>query len=142
MGKDRSIVFRTAQGWSGVAVSGRGVTRVVLPRNDRQAVLRALQAFSEDVQDAPEEEHRTQALQKRAAKLLQGYFGGSNDVLALPLDLDGTTSFQRSVWQAARSIPYGETRSYGWIARRIGKPKAARAVGQAMGANPVPVLVP
>ncbi len=58
-----------------------------------------------------------------------------------PLDLAGT-AFQKSVWQAMRKISIGQTKSYGEIARAIGRPKAVRAVGGACGANPVPVLVP
>lgn len=58
-----------------------------------------------------------------------------------PLDLAGT-AFQKSVWNALRKTPFGETRSYGEIARQIGNPKAVRAVGGACGANPIPVLVP
>ena len=60
----------------------------------------------------------------------------------LPLDLEDNTPFQMKVWQALRAIPYGRVRSYGWVARKIGKPRAARAVGSACGANPVPLLVP
>jgi O-6-methylguanine DNA methyltransferase len=58
-----------------------------------------------------------------------------------PLDLAGT-EFQKSVWNALRKIPLGKTKSYGEIARAIGRPRAVRAVGGACGANPVPVLVP
>ena len=58
-----------------------------------------------------------------------------------PLDLAGT-EFQKSVWNALRKISFGKTKSYGEIARAIGRPKAVRAVGGACGANPVPVLVP
>jgi|ERR1017187_3421859 O-6-methylguanine DNA methyltransferase len=59
-----------------------------------------------------------------------------------PLDLSGGTTFQRQVWNALRKIARGQSKSYGEIARAIGKPKAARAVGGACGANPIPVLVP
>lgn len=59
-----------------------------------------------------------------------------------PLDLSTGTDFQRAVWTAMRKIRAGQTRSYGEIARDIGKPKAVRAVGGACGANPIPVLVP
>jgi O-6-methylguanine DNA methyltransferase len=52
------------------------------------------------------------------------------------------TAFQQAVWKAASGIPYGETRSYAWVAKRIRKPRAARAVGQALGANPVPIIIP
>lgn len=58
------------------------------------------------------------------------------------MDLSGGTPFQRKVWGALRQIPYGQTRSYAWVAQRIGKPKAARAVGAACGANPIPVIIP
>ncbi len=59
----------------------------------------------------------------------------------LPLDLRGTP-FQRAVWEALQEIPYGETRSYAEIARRVGQPNAVRAVGAANGANPVALIVP
>jgi O-6-methylguanine DNA methyltransferase len=50
--------------------------------------------------------------------------------------------FQRAVLTAIQKIPFGETRSYGWVARAIGKPRASRAVGQALGANPIPIIIP
>ena len=59
-----------------------------------------------------------------------------------PLDLSGGTTFQQNVWRALRKISRGKTCSYGEIARRIGKPKAGRAVGGACGANPIPIFVP
>jgi O-6-methylguanine DNA methyltransferase len=58
------------------------------------------------------------------------------------MDLSSGTDFQRRVWRALQKIPRGQTRSYGWVARKIGRPKAARAVGTACGANPVPIIIP
>ncbi len=75
-------------------------------------------------------------------KLLKRYFSGECVPFDLPLDLRYYTAFQQAVWNATAEIPYGETRSYAWIAKRVKKPKAARAVGQAMGANPIPIIVP
>ena len=72
---------------------------------------------------------------------LKEYFAGSRREFDLRLDLEGTP-FQQSVWQALLDIPYGETRSYGEIARAIGKPRAARAVGMANHENPVSIIVP
>lgn len=69
------------------------------------------------------------------------YFAGKRKVFDLPLDLRGT-EFQKSVWQIIDQIKFGETLTYADIAARIGKPKAARAVGGAVGANPVPLVVP
>ncbi len=59
-----------------------------------------------------------------------------------PLDLSAGSAFQQAVWRALAKIPLGETRSYGEIARALGKPKSVRAVGGACGANPIPVLIP
>jgi methylated-DNA-[protein]-cysteine S-methyltransferase len=76
-----------------------------------------------------------------AAEQLESYFAGELFDFDLPLDLVGTT-FQRSVWEALLTIPYGETRSYGEIAAQIGSPTASRAVGLANGHNPIGIIVP
>ncbi|EQD42414.1 methylated-DNA--protein-cysteine methyltransferase [mine drainage metagenome] len=72
---------------------------------------------------------------------LEGYFRGQRPELDIPLVLNGT-SFQLTVWSALTAIPYGETRSYGEVAHAIRKPRAARAVGAAVGKNPIPILIP
>ncbi len=75
---------------------------------------------------------------------LEEYFAGSRRVFDLPLDLEATggTAFQRRVWAALCDVPYGETISYGELARRIGQPSAVRAVGLANGRNPISIIVP
>lgn len=76
-------------------------------------------------------------------RLLEQYFTGCpTDFLPIPLDLSAGTAFQQCAWRAACDIPHGSTASYGALARRIGAPGAARAVGGAMGANPVILVVP
>ena len=76
-----------------------------------------------------------------AVEQLQAYFAGELREFDLRLEMHGT-DFQRRVWNALRTIPYGETRSYGEIAQQIGSPTAFRAVGLANGHNPVAVIVP
>jgi methylated-DNA-[protein]-cysteine S-methyltransferase len=76
-----------------------------------------------------------------ACAQLNEYFAGSRKEFDLPLRFNGT-EFQVSVLKALREIPYGETTSYGEIAKRIGRPKAVRAVGAANGRNPIPIVVP
>jgi len=76
-----------------------------------------------------------------AERQLNEYFAGVRSEFDLPLDFSGT-EFQKSVWEALRSIPYGETRSYGDIARQIGRQKAMRAVGAANGRNPISIVAP
>jgi methylated-DNA-[protein]-cysteine S-methyltransferase len=77
----------------------------------------------------------------QAQRELEEYFAGSRQRFTVRLDLCGT-EFQNKVWNALRTIPFGETRSYGEIAKQIGSSKAVRAVGAANGRNPVPIIVP
>ncbi|CAN5165002.1 methylated-DNA--[protein]-cysteine S-methyltransferase [soil metagenome] len=76
-----------------------------------------------------------------AAAQLREYFDGQRREFDLPLALEGS-DFQRKVWRALLDVPYGATASYGEIARRIGAPLKARAVGRANGDNPIPIVVP
>ncbi len=78
---------------------------------------------------------------KPALTQLREYFSRVRRAFDLSLDVRGT-AFQRAVWEAVARIPYGETASYGEIAQRVGKPRAARAVGAAVGANPLPIIIP
>lgn len=78
---------------------------------------------------------------RELARELNEYLVGERTSFSVPLLLRGTP-FQRRVWEALRAVPYGETTTYGEIAARIGRPRAARAVGRAVGANPVPIVVP
>ncbi|MGH7682373.1 MAG: methylated-DNA--[protein]-cysteine S-methyltransferase [Candidatus Eiseniibacteriota bacterium] len=75
-------------------------------------------------------------------RALEDYLRGTERRLDLPLDLGMGTEFQRQVWQAARKIPYGVASSYEDVAKLAGHPRASRAVGNALGANPVPIVVP
>lgn len=90
----------------------------------------------EDRKDGDSPSH---PLLKRAAGQLDEYFHGKRQVFDLPLEPQGT-EFQKSVWRAIARIPYGETRSYGALARELGT--APRAVGTAAGKNPLPILIP
>lgn len=78
----------------------------------------------------------------RLARQLQAFTAGKSVRFNIPLDLTAGTEFQQAVWRTLLKIPRGETRSYGWVAKQISKPRAARAVGAACGANPVPLIVP
>ena len=80
-------------------------------------------------------------LHRQAAAQLAEYFAGRRKTFSLPLAPRGT-EFQRLVWQALLTIPYGETRSYGEIAAAVGRPRACRAVGMANHRNPISILIP
>ncbi|MEM9256455.1 MAG: methylated-DNA--[protein]-cysteine S-methyltransferase [Pseudomonadota bacterium] len=72
---------------------------------------------------------------------LDEYFAGRRETFDVPMAPEGT-AFQRQVWEALKTIPYGHTRSYSDVARQIGRDRAVRAVGAANGRNPIPVIVP
>jgi methylated-DNA-[protein]-cysteine S-methyltransferase len=78
---------------------------------------------------------------REAKRQLQDYFAGKRQDFDLPMSVQGT-AFQLAVWKELQKIPYGQTISYGELARRIGRPKAVRAVGAANGCNPLPIVVP
>jgi methylated-DNA-[protein]-cysteine S-methyltransferase len=77
----------------------------------------------------------------KAVKQLEEYFAGERTEFDLPLDLEGT-AFQKEVWSTLGEIPYGKTISYAELASMVGRPTAYRAVGQANGANPIPIILP
>lgn len=84
---------------------------------------------------------RRSALDREVARQLEQYFAGRRDAFELPVALE-LPRFTTKVLRAVGRIPYGAARSYGEIARAVGQPRAARAVGQAVGANPLPLLIP
>ncbi len=94
------------------------------------------------VAECGEDSTKPYAFLVEAREQIQAYFAGRLRRFELPLDWSGATDFYRAVWRALLEVPYGQTSSYLAIARRIGKPKAVRAVGQANRNNPLPIVVP
>jgi O-6-methylguanine DNA methyltransferase len=115
--------------------SEKGLAELDFPANGR-AELPPGQDARQRVPTTIRRWHRT------TAAALKAVLAGRAAKTLPPLDWSGKTEFQKSVWNALWKIPFGQTKSYGEIARAIGKPKAVRAVGGACGANPIPVLVP
>jgi methylated-DNA-[protein]-cysteine S-methyltransferase len=129
------VIADTAAGWLGILGSEAGLLRMTLPRPRPDDILWRLGVGPEQ---GEESSRRFQSLVAR----LRAYFNGDRVGFPDRIDVSGATPFQREVWAAARLIPYGETRSYGWVAEKIGRPKAMRAVGQALGRNCLPLIVP
>lgn len=122
------IVMKTPLGLVTLTSDGKAVTGVYtrLEKLERQH---------------PNRKKYENAILKRARKQMEEYFSGKRDHFSIPLKADGTP-FQKKVWKALREIPYGKTVSYADIARRIGQPKASRAVGNANNKNPIGIIVP
>lgn len=97
-------------------------------------------ASSKRAKPDPQWREDAQPLQE-TMRQLRAYFAGELENFDLPLAPDGT-DFQRNVWRNLCDIPFGETISYGELAKRVGNPKASRAVGAANGQNPIPIIIP
>lgn len=131
-------LFETAIGACGVAWSERGVTRLQLPERSRSATESRLRE-----QGANSSAGGPPAAVRSAIRLLKCYFvGEAVDLSGVALDLGGVSPFHRKIYDAARALAWGKTATYGELARRVGARDAARAVGQAMGKNPVPIIIP
>ncbi len=73
---------------------------------------------------------------------LREYFQNGKEEFSQKVDFPGGTDFEKRVWLTLKEIPYGETRTYKWVAEKVGSPNASRAVGQALGRNPLPIILP
>ncbi len=129
------VIFQTQAGWMGIAGSSKGICRTTLPEKSYQNALTTVNPNNTYI------ENRSDDLNRLTADLIN-YFSGLPVYFKANIDFSEVTKFQKAVYQAAVSIPCGETRSYAWIAYNIGCPQAARAVGQALKRNPLPILVP
>jgi methylated-DNA-[protein]-cysteine S-methyltransferase len=118
-----------------VALKSQGVVAVEIGMSERQFIEYLTNAFGEPVL-------RSNAAVDSVLKQLQEYFDGRRKVFDLPLSLSHLTRFQRRVLEATMDVSCGNVTTYGEIARRLGKSQAARAVGQALARNPIPILIP
>ena len=128
-------VFETSWGWIASAISDSGLAALTLPQPTR---FRAEESLANQVGSANLVKSRNEAIEKR----MNEYFKGERKSFELPLDMSLGTSFQQAVWKATVSVPFGELRSYSWVARKVGAPLAMRAVGSALGSNPIAIVVP
>ena len=124
----------TSWGWMGAVASPRGLCRLTLPRDEPEDALREIaDAFGPVPADA--------STFADIFSLLERYFAGERVSFDLPLDPRGT-EFQLKVWAALRRIPHGEAWSYQDVGRAVDRPRGAHAVGQAVGRNPLGIVVP
>ena len=132
-----SLVFLTPWGWMGISETSKGIDAIELPKESKRAVESSLHKTSRE----PLDPGRSARLEAARHQLLD-YLAGKRETFDLPLDLSQGTSFQRQVWRTLLRVPYGKLRSYQWVALRVGGRQYARAVGNAVGANPLPIIVP
>ena len=123
-------------GLIGIAVSRKGLCALRMFQDSQEDFLLEMENIG--LQDLVLETKKTAPYLAQ----IERYLEGKLQTFSLPIDLSGKTDFQLRVLRATERIPYGETRSYGEIARTAGSPRAARAVGQAERSNPVPLVIP
>ena len=131
-------LFDTPIGTCGLVWGARGIAGLQLPESTAEATLaRVKRRWAGVVETTPP------AGVQRALDRVQALLAGEPASLGdIPLDLDAAPEFHRKVYEVARTIPPGQTMTYGEIARRIGAPHESRAVGQALGKNPIAIIVP
>lgn len=128
-----TLIYKTMPSPVGVlklVASERGLAAVLWENDDPKRV--PLGPLAEDA---------SHPVLRETERQLNDYFGGKREQFSVPLDFSGT-DFQKRVWRALTTIPFGETRSYGQIAAQIGQPRAVRAVGAANGRNPISIIAP
>ncbi len=127
-----SRIIKTRAGFMGYDYGSLGIEKVYLPQPTKESLM---EKYGID-------ESSTSGLRLFDDKLADYFKGIESDFKDVPQNMEGLTAFQQRVLEKTRDVPYGQTKSYGWIARSIGAPYAARAVGNALRSNPLPLLVP
>lgn len=130
------VLCDTTRGWVGAVLDDGRLRATILPAEDKEQALRLLAALGGET---PATGPAAIALVERLRRSVEG---GDGAFATHEIDLSDGTPFQQAVWRALLEIPRGETRSYAWVAQRIGRPRAVRAVGQAVGSNPLPIVLP
>jgi methylated-DNA-[protein]-cysteine S-methyltransferase len=134
----RYALFETAIGHAGVAWGDHGLVAVHLPEREAETARRSfLRRYPEAVEAEP-----TPEIARTMAAIGELLAGKAADLTDVPLDLSRTPEFHARVYEVARAIPPGETLTYGQVAEKLGDKLLARDVGQALGKNPWPIVVP
>jgi methylated-DNA-[protein]-cysteine S-methyltransferase len=130
------VIFKTPFGWMAVVSSEKGLEKIFLPVKNLGILKKNLSQVQISAAGSDT------LLGKTKAWFIKYFNGISVPSFSPPLALDKFTHFQKQVFSHLQKIPYGEVRSYQWLAERVSTPQAARAVGNALRKNPFPVLLP
>ncbi len=133
--KNQYAIFSTPLGWAGVVGHEKGIQRIFLPGLEKETLRKKILDLF------PGAGERTVSVRPAEQELTE-YFSGIRDRFQFALDLSKATPFQREVYQIMAEVPKGEVRTYAWLAKKIGKPKALRAVGGANAKNRWPIVIP
>jgi methylated-DNA-[protein]-cysteine S-methyltransferase len=132
------VLFDTAIGICGLEWGPRGINGVQLPMGSRDKTIARIGQRRSDIEEA----EPTAEVQRAIDRIVEMLAGKRDDLRDIALDLDDVPEFNRGVYDIARTIPPGQTMTYGDIAKKLGGVELARDVGQALGRNPCPIVVP
>ena len=131
-------VLETVIGFMGIAWSEKGLIRLCLPEKSREAVERRLMRHAGVAANTEQPQWVVELIAS-----IKAYASGEDvDFSGVPVDLEGVDDFRLAIYDAARKLAFGETTTYGELARRAGHAGLARETGAALGANPVPLVIP
>ncbi len=142
-------IFNTSFGLCGIVCSKKGVVRFILPGMVKSELKKEIAYLKLKAQSSKlEGRNRSLDLLARGKRqdeieyAIKRYFDGERIDFNFPLDLSYSTTFQKKVFKITKTIPYGEVKTYNWVAKKIGLPHASRAIGGALSRNPIPLLIP
>jgi methylated-DNA-[protein]-cysteine S-methyltransferase len=138
MSNQHYALFDSAIGICGIEWGARGINGVQLPMGNADKTRARIRQRHGDIEEA----EATTEVKAAIARIVDLLAGKPDDLLDIPLDLDGVPEFNRGVYDIARKIPPGKTLTYGDIAKKLGGVELSRDVGQALGRNPCPIVVP
>jgi len=135
MSADYYAIFKTSLGWCGIIYGRHGLTKIYLPGMKKEKLKKNIHSYNKSIV-----EHTGRI--KVLVRNICSYFKGKNVRLNLLVDMKTMTEFEKKVYKQAMKIPFGKVKSYKWIAEKAGVPNGARAVGNALSKNPVPLIIP
>jgi O-6-methylguanine DNA methyltransferase len=133
--KIKYTVFFVPFGWCGLVKGEKGLLKIFIPELEKKKLNCEIKLIY------PSSVYSENFFSIEKSDIIR-YFNGFRTEFSFMLDFSGSTLFQRNVWSVTSAIPYGEVRTYGWIADKIKNPEAVRAVGNALGKNPFPLAIP
>jgi|TARA_B100000315_G_scaffold112857_1_gene103489 methylated-DNA-[protein]-cysteine S-methyltransferase len=135
MSADYYAIFKTSLGWCGIIYGKHGLIKIYLPGMKKEKLEKSIHSYNKSIVGRS---GRITILIRNICS----YFKGKNVRFNLPVNMGAMTDFEKKVYKQAMKIPFGKVKTYKWLAEKAGVPNGARAVGNALGKNPVPLIIP
>lgn len=135
MKPEKYAIFQTCLGWCGIAYGKQGIIRIYLPEIKKEKLKKTILSLYKNIKEDS----------KSIKKVINNiclYFKGNNPQFDFPIDMEAMTKFEKKVYKKTMKIPFGKIKTYKWLAEKINVPGGARAAGNALGRNPIPLIIP